>query len=87
LRTVWTGATPSTLKKRNRIYGLLRLTIQNGRHCWSCWQSGLPSCRNLTETQICQIHMEAVNELRKYLCGAWVERESGMTHPERFYYD
>ena len=35
----------------------------------------IAACFNLTETQICQIHTEAVNELREYLCGAWVERE------------
>ena len=35
----------------------------------------IAACFNLTETEICQIHMEAVDELRTYLCGAWVERE------------
>ena len=35
----------------------------------------IAACFNLTETQIYQIHMEAVDELRTYLCGAWVERE------------
>ena len=31
----------------------------------------IAACFNLTETQIYQIHREAVDELRKYLCGAW----------------
>jgi RNA polymerase sigma factor for flagellar operon FliA len=35
----------------------------------------IATCFNLTETQIYQIHMVAVDELRKYLCGAWVKRE------------
>ncbi len=46
----------------------------------------IAACFNLTETQICQIHMEAVNELRKYLCGAWVERERER-NTECFYYN
>ena len=32
-------------------------------------------CFNLTEPQICQIRTEAVDELRMYPRGAWVERE------------
>ena len=35
----------------------------------------IAACFNLTETEICQIHMEAVNELRQYVCVARVERE------------
>ena len=35
----------------------------------------IAACFNLTETEICQIHMEAVNELRQYVCAARVERE------------
>ena len=35
----------------------------------------IAACFNLTETQICQIRTEAVDELRMYLHGAWVERE------------
>jgi DNA-directed RNA polymerase specialized sigma subunit len=30
---------------------------------------------NLGKTQICQIHTEVVNELRKYMCSVWVERD------------
>jgi DNA-directed RNA polymerase specialized sigma subunit len=30
---------------------------------------------NLTKTQICQIHTEVVNELRKYMCSVLVERD------------
>ena len=35
----------------------------------------LAACFNLSKAQICQIHAEAVNELRQYVCSAWVERE------------
>jgi hypothetical protein len=97
LGNVWTGATPSTLKKRDRIYGLLRLTPDR-KDCWSCWQGRLNSCRkrrkkvlamyyyeglhladiaagfNLSKSQICQIHTEVVNELRKYMRSVWIER-------------
>ena len=34
----------------------------------------IAACFNLTETQICQIRTEAVDELRMYLRGAWLER-------------
>jgi RNA polymerase sigma factor (sigma-70 family) len=30
---------------------------------------------NLSKTQICQIHTEVVNELRKYMCSVWIERD------------
>ena len=35
----------------------------------------IAACFNLTEPQICQIHAEAVNQLRKYICSIRVERD------------
>jgi DNA-directed RNA polymerase specialized sigma subunit len=35
----------------------------------------IAACFELSKMQICQIHTEAVNELRKYMCSVWVERE------------
>ena len=40
----------------------------------------IAACFNLTEPQICQIRTEAVDELRMYLRGAWVERERNYAH-------
>jgi DNA-directed RNA polymerase specialized sigma24 family protein len=34
----------------------------------------IAACFNVTKTGICQIHTEAVNELRKYVSSIWVER-------------
>src|SRR6266481_1188094 len=36
--------------------------------------ANIAACFNLSETQICQIHAEAVNELRKYMCSIWIAR-------------
>jgi predicted DNA-binding protein YlxM (UPF0122 family) len=35
----------------------------------------IAACFNLSKTQICQIHTEAVNELHKYMCSVCVERD------------
>ena len=34
----------------------------------------IAACFSLAETQVCQIHTEAVAELRKYMCSVWVEK-------------
>jgi RNA polymerase sigma factor FliA len=35
----------------------------------------IAACFNLSKTQICQIHTEAVNELHKYMCSVCLERD------------
>ena len=37
---------------------------------------------NLSKTQVCQIHVEVVNALRKYLCSVRVERDGNEGGPE-----
>ena len=37
---------------------------------------------NLSKTQVCQIHAEAVNALRKYMCSVRVERDRNEGRPE-----
>jgi DNA-directed RNA polymerase specialized sigma subunit len=37
---------------------------------------------NLSKTQVCQIHAEVVNALRKYMCSVWVERDRNEARPE-----
>src|SRR5262249_11690522 len=34
----------------------------------------IAACFNLSKAQISQIHTEAVDELREYMCGMWVEK-------------
>jgi len=37
---------------------------------------------NLSKTQVCQIHAEVVNALRKYMCSVWFERDRNEARPE-----
>ena len=106
MRNVWTGATPSTLKKRDRIYrllsfndpewkGLLELLTERIAqlpevpkkilamyYCEDLHLADIAPGFNLSKTQVCQIHAEAVNALRKYMCSVRVERDRNEGRPE-----